>query len=100
VSDTQVRQWFAKKTIPGNATLGAQHPAEPVDLAALKKATIIASIILAVLNLPISFTHDDEDFVVTMIGLGVLWIPFWFQNRANGGDSSDDSDDSDSGGDD
>jgi len=101
VSDAQVRQWFAKKTMPGTGSLASQHAAaEPVDLSALKTATIIASVILAVINLPISFTHDDEDILVTMIGLGVLWIPFWFQNRANGGDSSDDSDDSDSGGDD
>jgi transcription initiation factor IIE alpha subunit len=96
VSEEQVKQWFAKKTMPalGRAT---KPETAPVDLSSLKRATIIASVILAVINLPIALVHDDEDILATMIGLGVLWIPFWlrnkFQQNGSSGDSGSDGDD-------
>jgi hypothetical protein len=93
----QVRQWFGKKP------LGLDLPPEretgrfgfDTDLATLRRASIIATIVLVVINLPLEFRHDDDEFLVSIIGGLVLWIPFWLRNKLAGG-----SGDSSSGGDD
>jgi uncharacterized Zn finger protein (UPF0148 family) len=96
VSEAQVREWFAKKPVSEALRRTPEAAADTGSLPALKRATIIASIILAVINLPIAIAHEDEDLLVTLIGLGVLWIPFWLRKRfehGGPGDAGSDGDD-------
>lgn len=101
VSEAQVKQWFGKTTMPASLARDVKPEVDAGDLAGLKRASIIATVILAVINLPIALATDDEDMLAMFIGMGVLWIPFWLRNKfANGGSSGDSDSDSDSGGDD
>jgi len=97
VSEAQVKQWFNKTATPASLARDVKPEVDAGELAGLKRASIIASVILAVINLPIALASDDEDILAMLIGMGVLWIPFWLRNKFANGDSSDDSD---SGGDD
>ena len=95
MSEAQVREWFAKKPLSEALRRTPEAAADTGSLPALKRATIIASIILAVINLPIAIAHEDEDMLVSLIGLGVLWIPFWLRKRFENGGSGDAGSDGD-----
>jgi len=92
VSEAQVKQWFNKTATPASLARDVKPEVDAGDLAGLKRASIIASVILAVINLPIALASDDEDILAMLIGMGVLWIPFWLRNKFANGHSSDDSD--------
>jgi len=92
VSEAQVKQWFNKTATPASLARDVKPEVDAGELAGLKRASIIASVILAVINLPIALASDDEDILAMLIGMGVLWIPFWLRNKFANGHSSDDSD--------
>jgi len=100
VTEAQFKLWFAKKAVPAAMARTPEQAMDTGDLSSLKVASIIASIILVVINIPIALAHDDEDMLITIIGAGVLWIPFWLRNKLNNGSGGDSDSDTDSGGDD
>lgn len=89
VAEAEVRKWFSKQPSARSlrdAPIDA-GAADGESLGVLKRASIIASIILAVINLPISLAYDDDEMLVPVIGLLALWIPFWVRNRFEHGTS-------------
>jgi hypothetical protein len=97
VAEADVRKWFAKppstRSLPDAAAESGAADGE--SLPTLKRASIVASIILAVINLPISLAYDDDEMLVPVIGLLALWIPFWVRNRFEHGGSKHSGLDSD-----